>query len=108
MKVVNKLKGRKKTLIMDPKVSGVLNQCIQTSTLKQHGIDQLYYLEPGGELDASVDDVVFFCRPRYEMMKTIAEHVLNLRDARRQLIKEVRKQEQTQTDAWYRESHHSA
>ena len=34
MKVVNKLKGRKKTLIMDPKVSGVLNQCIQTSTLK--------------------------------------------------------------------------
>ena len=95
MKVVNKLKGRKKTLIMDPKVSGVLNQCIQTSTLKQHGIDQLYYLEPGGELDASVDDVVFFCRPRYEMMKTIAEHVLNLRDARRQLIKEVRKQEQT-------------
>ena len=71
MKVVNKLKGRKKTLIMDPKVSGVLNQCIQTSTLKQHGIDQLYYLEPGGELDASVDDVVFFCRPRYVMMKTI-------------------------------------
>ena len=97
LKVVNKLKGRKKSLILDKKISAVLNQCIQTQTLKQHGIDQLYYLEPGGELDASVDDVLFFCRPRYEMMKTIAEHVLSLRDARRNLIRSVREHEQKMT-----------
>lgn len=100
LKVVNKLKGKKKSLILDRKISGVLNQCIQTSTLKQHGVDQLYYLESGGELDASVDDVLFFCRPRYEMMKTIAEHVLSLRDARRQLIKQVREEEQTTNDQY--------
>ena len=97
LKVVNKLKGRKKSLILDKKISAVLNQCIQTQTLKQHGIDQLYYLEPGGELDASVDDILFFCRPRYEMMKTIAEHVLSLRDARRNLIRSVREHEQKMT-----------
>ena len=60
MKVVNKLKGRKKTLIMDPKVSGVLNQCIPNFNFETTRHRSTILLRTRRELDASVDDVVFF------------------------------------------------
>ena len=51
----------------------------EMSSLRQHGVDRLYYLE-GGTLETTCHEVVFLVRPRLELMHKLAEVVKSVLD----------------------------
>ncbi|EJU02729.1 ATP binding protein [Dacryopinax primogenitus] len=63
-----------KTLVLDPTLAGPLGLITEVSLLKQHGIDKMFWLEPGA-LSASTQNVVYLCRPQIRWMKIIAEQI---------------------------------
>ena len=83
-------RGRK-ALVLDPHLGGPLTQICQFSTLRQHNVDRMYYLE-GGTLETECTEVVFLVRPRLELMHKLAEVVKSVLDdveaARKEHVKE--------------------
>mmetsp|Transcript_30543 Transcript_30543/g.58825 ORF Transcript_30543/g.58825 Transcript_30543/m.58825 type:complete len:626 (-) Transcript_30543:289-2166(-) len=64
----------KKALVLDPKLSGPLSLIAQTSLLKEHGVENLYYLERE-PIDTDCKSIVYLVRPRVELMPLIASQV---------------------------------
>ena len=71
-------RGRK-ALVLDPRLGAPLMRITEMSSLRQHGVDRLYYLE-GGTLETTCHEVVFLVRPRLELMHKLAEIVKSVLD----------------------------
>ncbi|KAF8336635.1 Sec1-like protein [Cantharellus anzutake] len=63
-----------KTLVLDPSLAGPLSLVTEVSLLKHHGVDKMFWLEPG-PLNASTANVVYLCRPEIKWMKMIADQI---------------------------------
>lgn len=62
-----------KTIIIDPSLAGPLGLVTEVSNLKEHGVDKLFWLEPGPLGNAgSLKNVVWVCKPTIKAMKVIA------------------------------------
>lgn len=63
-----------KILIIDPAIAGPLGLVIEVSELKGHGVDKLFWLEPGplGNAANQVRNVVWVCRQSIQAMKIVA------------------------------------
>ncbi|SPO25351.1 probable vacuolar sorting protein (hbrA) [Ustilago trichophora] len=85
-----------KTLMLDPSLAGPLGLVADVSSLKQHGVEKMFWLEPASTAFVSKNDtahtqshtkaglksvnaptksVVYICRPEIKWMKAIAEHL---------------------------------
>ncbi|KAE9392933.1 Sec1-like protein [Gymnopus androsaceus JB14] len=71
--VLNSVHGSK-TLVLDPSLAGPLGLITEVSLLKQHGVDKMFWLEPG-PLASSTTNIVYLCRPKVNYVKTIADHI---------------------------------
>lgn len=78
-----------KTLVIDPSLAGPLGLVTEVSTLKvsrstevsyeksdkeaaqSHGVDRMFYLEPGA-LSQAQRNIVWLCSPKISLMKIIA------------------------------------
>lgn len=68
-----------KTIIIDPSLAGPLGLVTEVSNLKEHGVDKLFWLEPGPLGNAgSLKNVVWVCKPTIKAMKVIAEQILSI------------------------------
>ena len=106
-------RGRK-ALVLDPHLGGPLTQICQFSTLRQHNVDRMYYLE-GGTLETECTEVVFLVRPRLELMHKLAEVVKSVLDdveaARKEHVKEYgdsRKSARSTTSSQYKNKSNGA
>ncbi|CDU22792.1 probable vacuolar sorting protein (hbrA) [Sporisorium scitamineum] len=85
-----------KTLMLDPCLAGPLGLVADVSSLKQHGVEKMFWLEPASpafvsrndanhsqsqskaglkSVNAPTKSVVYICRPEVKWMKAIAEHL---------------------------------
>ncbi|PWY99746.1 Sec1-like protein [Testicularia cyperi] len=85
-----------KTLMLDPSLAGPLGLVADVSSLKQHGVEKMFWLEPASpafvsktdtqhsqssskaglkSVNAPTKSVVYICRPEIRWMKAIAEHL---------------------------------
>ncbi|KIS69265.1 putative vacuolar sorting protein (hbrA) [Mycosarcoma maydis] len=85
-----------KTLMLDPSLAGPLGLVADVSSLKQHGVEKMFWLEPASAafvtkndakhsqaqvkaglkfVNAPTKSVVYICRPEIKWMKAIAEHL---------------------------------
>ncbi|EST05580.1 Sec1-like protein [Kalmanozyma brasiliensis GHG001] len=85
-----------KTLMLDPSLAGPLGLVADVSSLKQHGVEKMFWLEPASaafvtktdashsqsqtkaglkSVNAPTKSVVYICRPEIKWMKAIAEHL---------------------------------
>jgi hypothetical protein len=71
--VLDSMRG-KKVLVLDPQLSGPLALIAQTSFLKEHGVENLYYVEADPVL-SDCKNVIYLVRPRIPLMRQIAEHI---------------------------------
>ncbi|KAF9436512.1 hypothetical protein BGZ76_003730 [Entomortierella beljakovae] len=79
--VLDSVQG-KKGLVLDPNLSGPLSLIAEFGLLKDHGVEKIYYLQPG-VLETECRNLVYICRPQVEYMKYIAEHIhTHARDSR--------------------------
>lgn len=64
----------KKVLVLDPKLSGPLALIVQTSLLKEHGVENLYHLsyEP---IEGECQKIMYLVRPRVNLMRQIASQI---------------------------------
>lgn len=60
--VVDSVRG-KKALVLDPALTGPLGLVVKFSLLKDHGIDNVYRLEPN-PLAVTHDKIIYLCRPQ--------------------------------------------
>ncbi|EPT03435.1 hypothetical protein FOMPIDRAFT_1046976 [Fomitopsis schrenkii] len=70
---LNSVNGSK-TLVLDPTLAGPLSLVTEVSLLKHHGVDKMFWLEPG-PLSASTTNIVYLCRPLVKWVKLIAEQL---------------------------------
>ncbi|EPQ61414.1 hypothetical protein GLOTRDRAFT_82875 [Gloeophyllum trabeum ATCC 11539] len=70
---LNSVNGAK-TLVLDPSIAGPLGLVTEVSLLKQHGVDKMFWLEPG-PLSAPTTNIVYLCRPLIKHIKIIADQV---------------------------------
>ncbi|KZT73220.1 Sec1-like protein [Daedalea quercina L-15889] len=70
---LNSVNGAK-TLVLDPTLAGPLSLVTEVSLLKQHGVDKMFWLEPG-PLSATTTNIVYLCRPLVKWVKIIAEQL---------------------------------
>ncbi|KAH9486328.1 Vacuolar protein sorting-associated protein 33A [Psilocybe cubensis] len=63
-----------KTLVLDASLAGPLGLVTEVSLLKHHGVDKMFWLEPG-PLTSSTNNIVYICRPRIKHVKIIADHI---------------------------------
>lgn len=84
-----------KTLMLDPSLAGPLGLVADVSSLKQHGVEKMFWLEPASpafmskndaqqaqasalpkaalkSVNAPTKSVVYICRPEIKYMKAIA------------------------------------
>lgn len=82
-----------KTLMLDPSLAGPLGLIVDVSSLKQHGVEKMFWLEPASpafvsktdaahaqshskaglkSVNAPTKSVVYICRPEIKWMKAIA------------------------------------
>ncbi|KAF7791610.1 hypothetical protein EIP86_002627 [Pleurotus ostreatoroseus] len=71
--LLNSVNGAK-TLVLDPSLAGPLGLVTEVALLKHHGVDKMFWLEPG-PLTATTTNVVYLCRPRINYVKTIADQI---------------------------------
>ncbi|RKP07426.1 Sec1-like protein [Thamnocephalis sphaerospora] len=64
----------KKGLVLDPTLAGPLNRVADISFLKEHGVEKVYYLEPGA-IQTDCGSFIYLCRPRMSHMRSIADNV---------------------------------
>ncbi|KAJ3559761.1 hypothetical protein NM688_g132 [Phlebia brevispora] len=70
---LNSVNGAK-TLVLDPSLAGPLGLVTEVALLKHHGVDKMFWLEPG-PLSATTTNVVYLCRPRINYVKIIADQI---------------------------------
>ncbi|THV06595.1 Sec1-like protein [Dendrothele bispora CBS 962.96] len=70
---LNSVNGAK-TLVLDPTIAGPLGLVTEVSLLKHHGVDKMFWLEPG-PLTSSTTNIVYLCRPMIKYVKIIADHI---------------------------------
>ncbi|KAH9837352.1 Sec1-like protein, partial [Rhodofomes roseus] len=70
---LNSVNGAK-TLVLDPTLAGPLSLVTEVSLLKHHGVDKMFWLEPG-PLSATTTNIVYLCRPLVKWVKLIAEQL---------------------------------
>ncbi|TFK56782.1 Sec1-like protein [Heliocybe sulcata] len=70
---LNSVNGAK-TLVLDPSIASPLGLVTEVSLLKHHGVDKMFWLEPG-PLSATSTNIVYLCRPSIRHVKIIADHV---------------------------------
>lgn len=63
-----------KTLVLDPTLAGPLGLVTEVALLKHHGVDKMFWLEPG-PLTSAATNVVYLCRPLIKYVKIIADQV---------------------------------
>ncbi|GMK53666.1 hypothetical protein CspeluHIS016_0102520 [Cutaneotrichosporon spelunceum] len=73
VEALNEVQGAK-TLVLDSALAGPLGLVTDVASLKHHGVDKMFWLEPG-PLNVSTRNVVWLCRPKRAHMRTIAEQV---------------------------------
>eukprot|EP00850_Spirogloea_muscicola_P018861 SM000177S03194 [mRNA] locus=s177:293522:299055:+ [translate_table: standard] len=66
--------GKKKALVLDPKLSGQLALVAQTSLLKEHGVENLYHLSQT-QIQTDCKVIVFLVRPRLALMNMVARQI---------------------------------
>ncbi|ORX89440.1 vacuolar protein sorting-associated protein 33A [Basidiobolus meristosporus CBS 931.73] len=69
----------KKTLVLDPNLSGPLSLITEFSLLKEHGVEKIFYLQ-SGPLETESSSIIYICRPNIQYVRYIAEHVKQLSD----------------------------
>ncbi|GLT93244.1 hypothetical protein SLE2022_110450 [Rubroshorea leprosula] len=74
LKILKDIRG-KKCLVIEPKLGGSLSLIIQTSFLKEHGVE-LRHLSPE-PVQTECTKVVYLVRPQRDLMKIISSHVHN-------------------------------
>ncbi|KAH9849266.1 Sec1-like protein [Lenzites betulinus] len=70
---LNSVNGAK-TLVLDPSLAGPLGLVTEVALLKHHGVDKMFWLEPG-PLSATSTNIVYFCRPLIKWIKIIADQI---------------------------------
>ncbi|KAM6498628.1 ATP binding protein [Amanita muscaria] len=70
---LNSVNGSK-TLVLDSSIAGPLGLVTEVALMKQHGVDKMFWLEPG-PLSPSSSNVIYLCRPTITNAKIIAEHI---------------------------------
>ncbi|WOO77579.1 Vacuolar protein sorting-associated protein 33A [Vanrija pseudolonga] len=73
VEALNDIQGTK-TLVLDPALAGPLGLVIDVASLKHHGVDKMFWLEPG-LLTVNTRNVIWLCRPKRAHMRVIAEQV---------------------------------
>ncbi|KIK30043.1 hypothetical protein PISMIDRAFT_382286 [Pisolithus microcarpus 441] len=63
-----------KTLVLDPTLAGPLGLVTEVALLKHHGVDKMFWLEPG-PLTSTTTNVVYLCRPLIKYVKIIADQI---------------------------------
>ncbi|KAI0308101.1 Sec1-like protein [Multifurca ochricompacta] len=70
---LNSVNGAK-TLVLDPSLAGPLSLVTEVSLLQQHGVDKMFWLEPG-PLSAVTTNILYLCRPRIKWVKIISDQI---------------------------------
>ncbi|KAL4070498.1 Sec1-like protein [Scleroderma citrinum] len=70
---LNSVNGAK-TLVLDPSLAGPLGLVTEVALLKHHGVDKMFWLEPG-PLTSTTTNVVYLCRPLIKYVKIIADQI---------------------------------
>ncbi|XP_057842502.1 vacuolar protein-sorting-associated protein 33 homolog isoform X2 [Cryptomeria japonica] len=71
--ILNTIRG-KKTLYLDPKLSGSLALILQTSLLKEHGVENLGHLSTN-PIQSDCKNVLYLVRPQINLMKLISAQI---------------------------------
>ncbi|XP_060105435.1 vacuolar protein sorting-associated protein 33A [Heteronotia binoei] len=66
-----------KAIVWDEYLTGPFGLIAQYSLLKEHEVEKMFTLKPGRLPLADVRNIIFFVRPRLELMDIIAENVLS-------------------------------
>ncbi|TCD62501.1 hypothetical protein EIP91_006797 [Steccherinum ochraceum] len=70
---LNSVNGAK-TLVLDPSLAGPLGLVTEVALLKHHGVDKMFWLEPG-PLSSTTTNIVYLCRPLIKWIKIIADQI---------------------------------
>ncbi|KAH7915699.1 Sec1-like protein [Hygrophoropsis aurantiaca] len=70
---LNSVNGAK-TLVLDPTLAGPLGLVTEVSLLKHHGVDKMFWLEPG-PLSSTTTNIVYLCRPLIKYVKILADQI---------------------------------
>ncbi|KAJ7150254.1 Sec1-like protein, partial [Mycena filopes] len=70
---LNSVNGAK-TLVLDASLAGPLGLVIEVSLFKHHGVDKMFWLEPG-PLTSTTPNIVYLCRPMIKYVKIIADQI---------------------------------
>ncbi|RDX51187.1 Sec1-like protein [Lentinus brumalis] len=70
---LNSVNGAK-TLVLDPTLAGPLGLVTEVALLKHHGVDKMFWLEPG-PLSATSTNIVYLCRPLIKWVKIVADQI---------------------------------
>ncbi|TFK41895.1 Sec1-like protein [Crucibulum laeve] len=70
---LNSVNGAK-TLVLDASLAGPLGLVTEVSLLKHHGVDKMFWLEPG-PLTSPTTNIVYLCRPLIKHVKIIADQI---------------------------------
>ncbi|KAJ7600856.1 Sec1-like protein [Mycena floridula] len=70
---LNSVNGAK-TLVLDSSLAGPLGLITEVSLLKHHGVDKMFWLEPG-PLTSTTSNIVYLCRPLIRYIKIIADQI---------------------------------
>ncbi|KAM9178706.1 vacuolar protein sorting-associated protein 33A [Mergus octosetaceus] len=73
--VLDKCAGTK-AIVWDEYLTGPFGLIAQYSLLKEHEVEKMFTLKPGRLPQADVKNVIFFVRPKLELMDIIADNVL--------------------------------
>nr|ATG70713.1 ATVPS33 vacuolar protein sorting 33 [Juniperus flaccida] len=71
--ILDTIRG-KKTLFLDPKLSGSLALILQTSLLKEHGVENLGHLSTS-PIQSDCKNVLYLIRPQINLMKLISAQI---------------------------------
>ncbi|KAG9313971.1 Sec1-like protein [Chiua virens] len=63
-----------KTLVLDSSLAGPLGLVTEVALLKNHGVDKMFWLEPG-PLTSTTTNVIYLCRPLIRYVKIIADQI---------------------------------
>ncbi|GJE86210.1 Sec1-like protein [Phanerochaete sordida] len=63
-----------KTLVLDNSLAGPLGLITEVALLKHHGVDKMFWLEPG-PLSATTTNIVYLCRPKISFVRIVADQI---------------------------------
>lgn len=66
-----------KTLLIDPALAGPLGLVSDSASLRQHGVEKMFWLEDGSvrSVAAPTQHILCFCRPHIRWMRTVEAHI---------------------------------